>query len=1055
MGLSMRMSLGAITLLVVFCVASANAQQKIYWIDQGDFTINRADADGTGVTTLVTGQSAAVGLALDLTGGKMYWTNTNAGSIRRADLTGALVEDLLSGLLQPAAVAVDVVGGKIYWSAFARIQRANLADGSNIEDLFTIADGLFGPQGIAVDSAAGQVYWVDVATQKVQRGNTDGTGAPEDLVTVGLTLPVGIALDVADNRMYWVDQGGQFIKRARLDGSEIETIVSAAIIQPVSIALDLKSVVKKVYWAETGALKQIERANLDGTGRELVITSGLGIPQGIAVDAGCGNGIHTPGEEECDDGNVIDGDGCDSNCTITACGNGIATPGEACDDGNAVEGDGCDTNCSVSACGNGILAPAEFCDDGNTVNVDGCSSACLFEPFVFVDAAATGPTFDGSNWCGAFNNLQDALAVATAGDSVLIANGVYRPDQGLLETLGDRSSTFQLATGVTVQGGYAGCGFSGPHVPDAANLVILSADLNGDDSTGGDNSENAYHVVTGSGTDATAYLRGVTITGGNADGVALDNAGGGIHNDGGSPRIVRCAIVGNAAGRGGGVFNGNGSNPTFVNTTIDDNIADGAGGAGMRNENSGPLLINCTLTGNNTIAAGSGGAMFNSASTASLIHCTLAENSSAATIGGGIVANLSDATTLESCVAWGNGTLQLLGVLPTGIINYSCIEGGAGGVGNIASDPLFANAPGGDFTLQATSPCLDRADNTLVPADLADLDSDGNTAERTPIDLNESSRFIDALGAPDLGVPDPPDYVRITDMGAYELQMCDTVEDCCDLVPDGIRDDACLWCTCNGNCESTPLTLSADMGGPIGECTPDGFCNLADALHALTCFSNTSSCDSLNVDAGGPLGDCAPDGFCNLADALHALTCFAGTNPCTCGPSPQAPFQPFFAGEAELVAVPDRRAVRPGDDVQVRIFIAGDLDDLQSYQLHLGVSGGRRGYLSLVGITVEPRDDFVFAKSADDTFEAVNVDKAQMLGGLFTRGVPAKGQGYLATYTYRVSPDAAGVFVVDVLYDDANQDQTFVVSDFVNGIEISTTTPAVITVQNKRVATVR
>ena len=29
--------------------------------------------------------------------------------------------------------------------------------------------------------------------------------------------------------------------------------------------------------------------------------------------------------EECDDRNLADGDGCDSNCTITACGNGIAT----------------------------------------------------------------------------------------------------------------------------------------------------------------------------------------------------------------------------------------------------------------------------------------------------------------------------------------------------------------------------------------------------------------------------------------------------------------------------------------------------------------------------------------------------------------------------------------------------------------------------------------------------------------------------------------------------------------------------------------------------------
>jgi cysteine-rich repeat protein len=58
--------------------------------------------------------------------------------------------------------------------------------------------------------------------------------------------------------------------------------------------------------------------------------------------------------EQCDDGNAVDGDGCDSNCTITVCGNGIATIGEICDDGNAVNGDGCDSNCTITACGNGI-----------------------------------------------------------------------------------------------------------------------------------------------------------------------------------------------------------------------------------------------------------------------------------------------------------------------------------------------------------------------------------------------------------------------------------------------------------------------------------------------------------------------------------------------------------------------------------------------------------------------------------------------------------------------------------------------------------------------------
>jgi len=53
--------------------------------------------------------------------------------------------------------------------------------------------------------------------------------------------------------------------------------------------------------------------------------------------------------------------------------------GEGCDDGNVVDGDGCDRNCSVSACGNGVRAANEECDDGNVEPGDGCSASCSIE----------------------------------------------------------------------------------------------------------------------------------------------------------------------------------------------------------------------------------------------------------------------------------------------------------------------------------------------------------------------------------------------------------------------------------------------------------------------------------------------------------------------------------------------------------------------------------------------------------------------------------------------------------------------------------------------------
>jgi cysteine-rich repeat protein len=62
--------------------------------------------------------------------------------------------------------------------------------------------------------------------------------------------------------------------------------------------------------------------------------------------------------------------------TGTACGDGAVDPGETCDDGNAVDGDGCDTSCTPTACGNGVVTAGEDCDDGNVANGDACPATC-------------------------------------------------------------------------------------------------------------------------------------------------------------------------------------------------------------------------------------------------------------------------------------------------------------------------------------------------------------------------------------------------------------------------------------------------------------------------------------------------------------------------------------------------------------------------------------------------------------------------------------------------------------------------------------------------------
>lgn len=130
----------------------------------------------------------------------------------------------------------------------------------------------------------------------------------------------------------------------------------------------------------------------------------------------CGNGKRDAPHEKCDDGNLVDGDGCSSECQPEAiCGNGVVENVqfkclvgdkyckevqhyEQCDDGNTVNFDGCSSDCIIEhplpskkpKCGNGIVdtlmcasavqkkcrPSVEECDDGNNADGDGCDATC-------------------------------------------------------------------------------------------------------------------------------------------------------------------------------------------------------------------------------------------------------------------------------------------------------------------------------------------------------------------------------------------------------------------------------------------------------------------------------------------------------------------------------------------------------------------------------------------------------------------------------------------------------------------------------------------------------
>jgi cysteine-rich repeat protein len=84
----------------------------------------------------------------------------------------------------------------------------------------------------------------------------------------------------------------------------------------------------------------------------------------------CGNSREDLGEE-CDDGNTVSGDGCEADCTLLVVPD--CTEDSACDTGEICVMELC---VAAGMCGNGRQETGEDCDDGNVEDGDACPSNC-------------------------------------------------------------------------------------------------------------------------------------------------------------------------------------------------------------------------------------------------------------------------------------------------------------------------------------------------------------------------------------------------------------------------------------------------------------------------------------------------------------------------------------------------------------------------------------------------------------------------------------------------------------------------------------------------------
>ncbi len=169
---------------------------------------------------------------------------------------------------------------------------------------------------------------------------------------------------------------------------------------------------------------------------------------------------------------------------------------------------------------------------------------------------------------------------------------------------------------------------------------------------------------------------------------------------------------------------------------------------------------------------------------------------------------------LVNCILWENEADQ---VADDAVIDvqYSLVESGWPGKGNIADDPGFVvdddEREGADYRLASGSPAIDAGDNWGVPRDTQDIDVDGMLGELMPLDLDGMPRFNadEADFDPGCGIP------VVVDMGAYEYQF-DPVEQIlfADIDGNGVVDVDDLvgvigaWGPCGEGCCIADLDLN-------------------------------------------------------------------------------------------------------------------------------------------------------------------------------------------------------------------------------------------------------
>jgi hypothetical protein len=407
----------------------------------------------------------------------------------------------------------------------------------------------------------------------------------------------------------------------------------------------------------------------------------------------------------------------------------------------------------------------------------------------------------GTSWANASGDLQLMINLSCPNSEIWVAQGTYLSN----------GTGFTLKNDVKIFGGFSNSG--NPVFVNRNPSLYLSI-------LSGENVRRVFNNNFSSSNPLTnsAILDGFTITEGNF------GNGAGMYNANASPTLKNLIFKNNnSTGNGGAIYNA-ASNPLITNCKFIGNSSSNNGGAVCNASISLPKIVN-SLFVSNTATNGGGAIYANNASSYELINSTIYNNT--ANVGGGL--NHAGSTThpsVKNSIIYGNGQQVINSSSATTAIEYSLVEGGYNGTGNLDEDPLFINSAS-NYSLQSCSPAINTGNNTTIPTGIT----------------------TDIIGSPRI-------YDTTVDMGCYEYQF--------ELPLDPIiTSNPSISISCAGSGASFSIIASNVSTYQWQENSSSGFINLSNSAQYLGVETSTLNISNSLTTMNGYQYRCIVKGGCS------------------------------------------------------------------------------------------------------------------------------------------------------------------------------------------------